>query len=62
MSTPTDSRVTDDELRHWLRDNLKIEVEIDDMHGPGNSVTVGLRFKGEHDSFTSARINIPESA
>jgi hypothetical protein len=52
--------MTESQLREWLRENLLIDVERVEGHGPGNDVYVGLRFKGEDYAFSYERISIPE--
>ena len=46
-------------MREWLRENLLIDVADCDKYGPGASVYVGLRFKGEDAAFTYERIYVP---
>ena len=51
-----------EELKKFIRDNLVIDVQPCDPHGPNNSIYIGLRFVGEKDAFCSEHVHIPESA
>lgn len=47
-------------LKEFLRENLEITVEYQCMMGSGNNQKVGLRFKGDEETFTEDIIYIPD--
>jgi len=53
------NEMTEAQLKEWLKNNLEIDVSRDLQWDAGNSVYVGLRFRGERDTFSYERISIP---
>lgn len=49
------------EIKGFLRDSLEIVVDFDNPNSSSDNQSVGIRFKGEDDCFTSETIYIPEA-
>lgn len=52
--------MSEEEVKQFIKNELILDVSLNDNYGPGNSVIVGLRFNGEEFPFVSEPIYIPE--
>lgn len=52
--------MNEEQLRQWLRENLRVDVRLASGHSCENSVYVSLRFANESNPFSEERIYIPE--
>ncbi len=52
--------IGEEELKEFIKNNLLIEVVLDDNYGQGNSVSISLRISDDTDAFCSESIYIPD--